>query len=300
MNTIERARGRWKEILPRLGIEPGFLVNKHGPCPLCGGKDRFRFDDIDGSGSYFCRCGPGVGIILVRKRHDWDHRTACDAVDEIIGDGPTAPPPPASPNRSPDARHAKVERVIAEATADEIVKNYLASRGLSVVPDILRGHRALAYYEDGHFVGQFPAMVAPILGPDGTLQSALRTYLVGKGKRKRRTMPTVNTISGGAVRLFAVVDEMGVAEGIETAIACTELFEIPTWSAISAGGMEKFVPPATIKRIHVFGDNDRNYRGQKAAFVLAHRLARDIEVDVAIPPDPGIDWLDVLNEGGGP
>ena len=70
--TIERARHRWREILPQLGIETRFLTNKHGPCPLCGGKDRFRFDDKDGSGSYYCRCGPGVGVILVCKKNGWD------------------------------------------------------------------------------------------------------------------------------------------------------------------------------------------------------------------------------------
>ena len=68
MDTITRARGRWKEILPQFGIDPKFLTNRHGPCPLCRGKDRFRFDDKDGSGSYFCnQCGPGSGVILIRK-----------------------------------------------------------------------------------------------------------------------------------------------------------------------------------------------------------------------------------------
>ena len=38
LNTVERARGRWREILPRLGIDARFLVNRHGPCPLCGGR----------------------------------------------------------------------------------------------------------------------------------------------------------------------------------------------------------------------------------------------------------------------
>ena len=62
--TIERARGRWREILPLFGIAPHFLVNKHGPCPICGGKDRFRFDDKDGSGSYFCNvCRAGNGVM---------------------------------------------------------------------------------------------------------------------------------------------------------------------------------------------------------------------------------------------
>ena len=49
--TMTRARGRWREILPRFGIAGRFLQNRHGPCPLCGGKDRYRFDDRDGSGS---------------------------------------------------------------------------------------------------------------------------------------------------------------------------------------------------------------------------------------------------------
>jgi putative DNA primase/helicase len=63
MNTVERACGRWREILPLFGIEIRFLRNKDGPCSLCGGKDRFRFDDRDGSGSYyFNQCGAGTGL----------------------------------------------------------------------------------------------------------------------------------------------------------------------------------------------------------------------------------------------
>src|SRR5262245_31051786 len=85
-NTVERARGRWREILPAIGISAHFLSKKHGPCPLCGGKDRYRFDDREGSGSYYCnQCGAGNGIILVRKLLKCDHATACRQVDEIIG-----------------------------------------------------------------------------------------------------------------------------------------------------------------------------------------------------------------------
>jgi putative DNA primase/helicase len=66
LNTIERARFRWREILPQLGVETRYLTNKHGPCPICRkGRDRFRFDDRDGSGSYICsQCGAGSGIIF--------------------------------------------------------------------------------------------------------------------------------------------------------------------------------------------------------------------------------------------
>ena len=303
-DTVERAHGRWTEILPLLGVDPRFLVNRHGPCPMCGGRDRFRFDDKDGSGSYYCNgCGAGVGIILLRKLHGWDYGTACREVDKIIGDDPITPGPVAAPKDkdSRPERLARIERVIGEATDAEIVPGYIAGRGLNEIPAVLLGHRALAYHDDdGRFVGRYPAMIAPVVGPDGALQSVHRTYLADLAKRKK-IMPPVDTIRGGAVRLFEVVDNMGVAEGIETAIACAEYFDVPTWATISAGGMESFEPPAgiAVRRFYVFGDNDRNFVGQKAAFVLAHRLVRDlvneVEVEVSIPPEHGTDWLDVLN-----
>src|SRR5215472_13929211 len=84
--TIERARHRWREILPQLGVETRFLTNRQGPCPMCGGKTRFRFDDKNGEGTYYCnRCGAGVGVILIRKLRGWDHATACREIDKVIG-----------------------------------------------------------------------------------------------------------------------------------------------------------------------------------------------------------------------
>ncbi|EGJ8043042.1 DNA primase, partial [Escherichia coli] len=40
------ARGHWSSILPALGVN--VLKNRHQPCPVCAGKDRFRFDDREG------------------------------------------------------------------------------------------------------------------------------------------------------------------------------------------------------------------------------------------------------------
>lgn len=40
------ARGHWSRILPALGVT--VLKNRHQPCPVCAGKDRFRFDDREG------------------------------------------------------------------------------------------------------------------------------------------------------------------------------------------------------------------------------------------------------------
>jgi putative DNA primase/helicase len=302
VNVFERARGRWRELLPRLGVDHRFLTGKPGPCPICGGKDRFTFDDKWNAGGYYChQCGPGNGVVLVRKLHGWDRRAAWRAIEDALGGAarPLAPVRPAegpakAGNASPEARLAYFERVLAEATEPGLVEAYLHKRGLRVVPQMLLGHPALPYSDGGQNRTRHPAMLAPILGPDGRLESIHRTYLVEVETRKK-VMTPARTIRGGAIRLAEHSGELGIAEGIETAIAAYELFLVPTWAVISAGGMEHWTPPADITSLHIYADNDANFVGQKAAYGLAHRLGRSVAVEVHVPPEPDTDWLDALS-----
>jgi putative DNA primase/helicase len=100
-------------------------------------------------------------------------------------------------------------------------------------------------------------------------------------------------VSGAAIRLSPAGVCLGIAEGIETAIASSQIAGMPVWSCISAHGIETFEPPVGVTSIVIFADNDESFTGQKAAFSAAHRLdQRGIHVDVRIPPKVG-DWLDV-------
>jgi hypothetical protein len=42
---------------------------------------------------------------------------------------------------------------------------------------------------------------------------------------------------------------------------------------MDAEKMARFAIPADVRELHIFGDNDLNFAGQKAAFALAHRAA---------------------------
>lgn len=57
------ARGRWEEILSRIGYPfTATAPNEHVACPMCGGIDRFRFDNENGDGSFICSQGTGEAI----------------------------------------------------------------------------------------------------------------------------------------------------------------------------------------------------------------------------------------------
>lgn len=304
------ARGRWRDILVQLGVPTLYLTGRHTACPICGqGKDRFRFDNRKGDGTWFCsKCGNGNGIHLVMGLRKTDFRGACEAIRHLL---PSASPAP----RLPKFRLGKdvLNKLWSRSrplTAGEPAATYLAARGLPDVQErALRSVRALGY-SDGDSHGIYPGLIAMVSDAAGKPVTIHRTYLADQSVRPgckadvqkpRKMMPT-DFPPGGAVRLgdgYGYV--MGVSEGIETALSVTALFDVPCWAAVSACGLAKFKWPEGVRELLICGDNDASFAGQSAAYQLAHRAqCSGLGVTIEFPKHEGCDWNDVLRgrDGG--
>ncbi|HBI5502298.1 TPA: DNA primase, partial [Salmonella enterica subsp. enterica serovar Welikade] len=89
--TVKQACGHWPRILPALGVK--VIKNRHQACPVCGGSDRFRFDDKEGRGTWFCnQCGAGDGLKLVEKVFGVTASEAAQKVNAVTGNLPPVAP----------------------------------------------------------------------------------------------------------------------------------------------------------------------------------------------------------------
>jgi putative DNA primase/helicase len=295
----ERARGRWHGILPALGISAKFLNRKNGPCPMCGGKDRWRFTDIDGKGTWWCNsCYGGNGVALVMKFTGLPFQEAARRIERVIGDVPADPPRAERTDEQKRASLNALWRGCELIRGDDPVDRWLHRRGVGMqnYPKCLRTGMRIRH--GGPPVSWHPAMLAMVSDATGKPATIHKTYITSDGEKapvdKVRMFCAGAVPAGGAVRLAMPGPVMGIAEGIETAFAAMKMFGIPTWSALNAGGVERFEPPVETKRLIIFADNDINGTGQRAAYALAARLSGRVAVDVRIPDQPDTDWNDVL------
>lgn len=173
---------------------------------------------------------------------------------------------------------------------DDAVSKYLSGRGLEIMPKMIRAAQ------------DRPAMVALMQEPDGRAAMIHTTLLTADGRKaeveRPRLMMPGTIANGAAVRLDVFSDELGIAEGIETALSCTALWGLPCWAALNEVLLQKWIAPTGLRRVVVFGDNDVNYVGQSAAYLLARKISLNKDrpeiVEVKIPEIVGQDWNDVL------
>lgn len=293
--------------LERRGIRLHGKIERTGPCPKCGGDDRFSINTM--KGVWNCRgCEVGGDVIaLVQHLDGTNFRTACMT---LAGKPPEikptcgfiTPPPRCDDDAQRKARALNIWRNTWRADRT-IVARYLKSRDIVLDrwPLSLRFHpRCPRPKENPGFVSPLPAMVALIEHAERGAGAVHCTYLRQDGSGKadiEKPKAMFGPVAGGAVRfgIPGAGEWLAVAEGVETALSVAAACSIPAWAALSAEGIKKLILPAEATHILICADHDANGVGKRAADDAAERwLAEGRRVRVAMPPELGADFNDVL------
>jgi hypothetical protein len=178
----------------------------------------------------------------------------------------------------------------AEPIADTLAHRYLRARGLTIDPPPSLRFLPAAEYLPRIFL---PAMVAGLQAPDRRVIAVQITFLDPRGDRKVQgaaPRKTIGKMHGGAVRLGPAGEVVGIAEGIETAIAAMQLSGISCWSCLGSKRMASVVIPDTVRELHLFGDNDEPGRLAAEQTAKAHPNRRVI---ARFPPENFGDYADI-------
>jgi putative DNA primase/helicase len=327
------AGGCWADVLGALApaLTPALSrPGRHVPCPVHGGTDGFRlFRDVDQTGGGVCNtCGTfHDGFALLMWVNRWTFPEALNAVAHELGTTDTRVPESRRvQTRRPRPKERNRESVIealnrvwqqsldpADRRAAPL-QAYLRRRGLSGAEldnKVVRFHPALGYWRKNdhngiELAGRYPAMVALVTDAGGAPVTVHRTYITPDGRKAPVPAPKKlmgypgHRLVGGAIRLFDPGTVLGIAEGIETALAVHLRTGMPVWAAVSANLLERLEPPPKTSLVVIWADRDRSGAGEAAAVSLRKRLLRrGIMVAVHLPPGripagaKGVDWADV-------
>lgn len=168
--------------------------------------------------------------------------------------------------------------------------HYLAARGLASNSPELRfhprtpsGRQPLTRYR--------PALIAAVRDDSG-VTGIHRTFIGSAGERRAIGRSGLGRFGSGAVRLGGAARRMGLAEGIETALAATALFDVPCWATLGAGRFGLVSLPIYVSELLLFLDHDSG--GRRAEALARQAFAHIARIEAFYPPRRGDDWNDVL------
>lgn len=274
-----KANGYWPSILERLAIPTN---RGEGPCPACGGKTRYRFDNKDNRGTYFCsHCGAGTGLDLVMKVNQCGAREAAELVAEAMA-LPMPEPKPAREKPQMDIA-GKVAALAAKASPGQSA--YLTSKGLQCHFPMLSDGSLLLVLKNG--AGATTG--AQVIKPDGN---------------KRLVAGTVKKGSFCVVNSGETPKTVIIAEGLATALSVQQFRPDATIiAAIDAGNL---LPVAQVIRqrypdaqIIISADNDIKPGEPNTGKSAAEKTAKAVSGWVALPQsEEKADWNDFHQQHG--
>ncbi|WP_421078908.1 phage/plasmid primase, P4 family [Klebsiella quasipneumoniae] len=311
LEVTHAAAGRWPSVLAGLHINVPDSPRRHGPCPSCGGSDRFRFDD-GGRGSFICnQCGAGDGLDLIRKVNKCDTSEAARLAADVLGiDYRAAVQDDATASQRREQLEAertqleqeRLQRAVVDAqqrratfsrlyderrqSATQGESEYLTDKGLNgfTFPILSDGSILLTLVDEAGAV-----VAAQTITPEGVKR------LVA-GSAKRGAYHAVNTPDDPQTVL--------IAEGLATALTCHLICpDALTVAGIDAGNL---LPVAEVMRrkyplaqIVIAADNDRLDDKPNTGTERAEKAALSVDGYVSVPPtDYKADWNDYHQQHG--
>lgn len=191
---------------------------------------------------------------------------------------PTREPRPSAPTGSPEA--ARRLFAMAKSVPGTLGDTYLRNRGITQLRDCtaLRFHSRCFYRGDeddpaDRVRGAWPALIAAVTAPDGTITGAHRTWLnPSTGDKAPVSTPrrAMGLLLGNGVRFSRASDVLLAGEGLETTLSLREVTPtMPMVAALSANHLAAFELPLTLRRLYLTRDDDP--AGRWAVDTLAER-----------------------------
>lgn len=310
------AAGKWPYVLAGLSIDVPDSSRRHAPCPACGGKDRFRFDD-NGRGSFICnQCGAGDGLDLIKKVNNCDTTEAAQLAADVLGidyrETETDRKAASQRRGQLEADRQRHEQERQKKAAED------AEQRRATFSRLYAGMRQRAIQGEAEYLQSkgltgfnYPLMpdgslLLELVDESGAVAAAQTITTQGekrliKGSAKRGAYYAVNALE----RPQSVV----IAEGLATALTCHLIrTDALTVAAIDAGNL---LPVAEVMRrkypqaqIIIAADNDHQQGGPESGGTntgkdAAEKAALSVAGWVSLPPtDNKTDWNDYHQQNG--
>jgi phage/plasmid primase-like uncharacterized protein len=282
--VIDRARAVPIEVeIERRGIKLRRAGRElTGPCPRCGGTDRFSIHVV--KQCWNCRGCKSVDITgdVIGLTQWLDGCTFEQAVETLTGEGrPPLRPVDQAKRRADDKRqHDKAAWLWRQRKpiAGTVAETYLRSRGITCpLPSSLGFLPA---------TGNYPPSMIAAFAPNGAVDTVHITRLLPDGSDRERADKgkiMIGTHIGRPIVLAPITDLLGLAitEGIEDGLSAFQATGLGAWAAGSASTMRHLAEavPDYVTSVSIFVDDDPDGRRYSAelAEALRVRAPRTIE-----------------------
>jgi len=207
---------------------------------------------------------------------------------------PTGEPRPSAPTGSPEA--ARRLFAMAKPVPGTLGDTYLRNRGIADLRDCtaLRFHPRCFYRGGGDDPADsvrdaWPALIAAVTAPDGTITGTHRTWLdPSTGNKAPVSTPrrAMGSLLGNGVRFRRASDVLTAGEGLETMLSLKQVLPtMPMVAALSANHLAALELPPTLRRLYLARDDDP--AGRRAVDTLAERARKAGIVALTLAPTLG-------------